>query len=230
MEDVRSCEGCHVKTWSVELRQEGRLSCKQCWESQTTSGLPQPKLLFEALFDQSYNGEQADKERNIDRTGIDCEQAQDTSNFGSGNSCGNKDQEKCIVVNTPLGRIPKSAIVCGKKCKGEASETYTDEEVERSNGNNIVDSGPSPSPGPSVCDEVKERNTPKTIMVNTPGLQDDIENSCDKTFQNDDPSEAVKEDNRNEDEALVVLFADSLMPSLDRQGKGQKALQMEWIT
>ena len=90
---------------------------------------------------------------------------------------------------------------------------------------------PSPSPGPSVCDEVKERNTPKTFMVNTPGLQDDIENSCDKTFQNDDPSEAVKEDNRNEDEALVVLFADSLMPSLDRQEeKGKKTLRMEWIT
>ena len=54
-------------------------------------------------------------------------------------------------------------------------------------------------------------------MVNTPSLQDYIENSCDKTLQNDDPSEAVKEDNRNEDEALV-LFADSLMPSasLDR--------------
>ena len=60
-------------------------------------------------------------------------------------------------------------------------------------------------------------------MVNTPGLQDDIENSCDKTFQNDDLSEAVKEDNRNEDEALVVLFADSLMPSLDRhEEKGKK--------
>ena len=63
---------------------------------------------------------------------------------------------------------------------------------------------------------MKERNTPETFMVNTPGLQDDIA-SCDKTFQNDGPSEAVKENNRNEDEALVVLFADSLMPSLDRQ-------------
>ena len=146
-----------------------------------------------------------------------------TSNFGSGNSCGNKDQEKCIVVNTPLGRIPKIAIVREKNCKGGASETYTDEEAERSNGNNIVNSGPSPSPGPSVCDEVKERNTPKTFMVNTPGLQDDIEISCDKTFQNNDPSEAVKEDNRNEDETLVVLFADSFMPSLDRhEEKGKK--------
>ena len=56
-------------------------------------------------------------------------------------------------------------------------------------------------------------------MVNTPGLQDDTENSCDKTFQNDDLSEAVKEDNRKEDEALVVLFSDSLMPSLDRHEK-----------
>ena len=64
-------------------------------------------------------------------------------------------------------------------------------------------------------------------MVNTPGLQDDIENSCDKTFQNDDPSEAVKEDNRNEDEALVVLFADSLMPSLDRHEEKRKKLY-EW--
>ena len=70
MEDVWSCEGCHVKNWSVELRQEGQLSCKQCWESQTASGLPQPKFLFEALFDQRYDGEQADKERDIDRTAL----------------------------------------------------------------------------------------------------------------------------------------------------------------
>ena len=79
------------------------------------SGLPQQKLLFGALFDQSYNGEQDDKERDVDWTGIDCEQ--DTLNFGSGNSRGNKDQEKCIVVNTPLGRIPKSAIICDKTVK-----------------------------------------------------------------------------------------------------------------
>ena len=63
-------------------------------------------------------------------------------------------------------------------------------------------------------------------MVNTPGLQDDIENSCDKTFQNDDPSEVVKEDNINEDEALVS-FADSLMPSLDRHEEKGKKLH-EW--
>ena len=76
---------------------------------------------------------------------------------------------------------------------------------------------------------MKERNTPNAFIVNTPGLQDDIENSCDKTFQNDDPSEAVKEYNRNENEALVVLFADSLMPSLDRH-EGQETLQMKSIT
>ena len=47
-------------------------------------------------------------------------------------------------------------------------------------------------------------------MVNTPGLQDDIEDFCDETFQNGDPSEAVKENNRNKDGALVVLFADCI--------------------